>query len=166
MNRLSTSWSRRAVWAAVGTAMASSAVWAQAPQHPPMQQGMMSERAPHCPQRHEQMQAQHLERMKNLLQLQPEQQAAWEAYAASMHRQPGHMALAAKTDWDAMNTLQRLDAQAQMRQQHHADAEQRDQATRTFYNSLNAAQQKAFDSLPHAGAGAGHRKMHMHGPHC
>ncbi len=56
-----------------------------------------------------------------------------------------------------MNTLQRLDAKAQMRQQHHGHGEQRDQATRTFYNSLNAAQQKAFDSLPTAG----HRKMHM-----
>ncbi len=167
MNRLTTSLSRWAAWAAVGSAMASTAVWAEAPAPTPspMQHGRMTERAQDGQQRHENRQAQHLERMKNLLQLQPEQQAAWQAYVTSVHSHPRHMALVAKTDWQAMNTLQRLDAQAQMRQQHHADAEQRDQATRTFYNSLNAAQQKAFDSLPTAGHRKMHMHMHMHGRH-
>ncbi len=50
-----------------------------------------------------------------------------------------------------MNTLERFDWKAQMRTSHQKHAERRDQATRSFYASLNAQQQKAFDSLPHAG---------------
>lgn len=94
MNRLTTSLSRWAAWAAVGSAMASTAVWAEAPAPTPspMQHGRMTERAQDGQQRHENRQAQHLERMKNLLQLQPEQQAAWQAYVTSVHSHPRHMA--------------------------------------------------------------------------
>ena len=98
--------------------------------------------------RHQEKQQQHWERQKNLLQLQPQQQAQWEAYVAAM--QPLARVAPAKHPKD-MNTLERLDWKAQMRTSHQKHAERRDQATRSFYASLNAQQQKAFDSLPHAG---------------
>ena len=98
--------------------------------------------------RHQEKHQQHWERQKNLLQLQPQQQAQWEAYVAAM--QPPPRVAPAKHPKD-MNTLERLDWKAQMRTSHQKHAERRDQATRSFYASLNAQQQKAFDSLPHAG---------------
>ena len=100
--------------------------------------------------RHQEKHQQHWERQKNLLQLQPQQQAQWEAYVAAM--QPPPRVAPAKHPKD-MNTLERLDWKAQMRTSHQKNAERRDQATRSFYASLNAQQQKAFDSLPHAGRG-------------
>lgn len=105
-------------------------------------------------------QSQRWERTKNLLQLQPKQQADWDAYVAAM--QPPARVAPAKHPQD-MNTLERLDWKAQMRKTQQQNAEQRDQATRKFYTSLSAPQQKAFDSLQHEGRGkmGKHRGMHQ-----
>ena len=100
--------------------------------------------------RHQEKHQQHWERQKNLLQLQPQQQAQWEAYVAAM--QPPPRVAPAKHPKD-MNTLERLDWKAQMRTSHHNHAERLVLATRSFYASLNSQQHKAFDSLPHAGRG-------------
>lgn len=164
MNRITSSISRWAAIAAVGTALVGTSAWAQ--QNDPQAisaaqahraQALATQTTPHAhhaphlqqrQQRHQQMHEQHLTRMKNLLQITPQQQAAWDAYVAAAHSGPQKMTSRPKADWHNMNTLQRLDARAQMRQEHQAAAQQRDQATRTFYNSLSSAQQKAFDSLP------------------
>lgn len=160
MNHITTHLSRWAAVAVIGTAIAAPAAWAQpsAEAVAPAQQASQPEHRPgHPHQRHKaEHSAQRLERMKNLLQLQPEQQAAWDTYVASVHQHSKKMEQAHKADWKNMNTLQRLDAKAQMRKEHLATAEQRDQATRAFYNSLNSTQQKAFDSLPMGGKHRGH----------
>ena len=160
MNHITTHLSRWAAVAVIGTAIAAPAAWAQpsAEAAAPAQQASQPEHRPgHPHQRHKaEHSAQRLERMKNLLQLQPEQQAAWDTYVASVHQHSKKMEQAHKADWKNMNTLQRLDAKAQMRKEHLVTEEQRDQATRTFYNSLNSAQQKAFDSLPMGGKHRGH----------
>lgn len=109
----------------------------------------------------QQKRAQRWERMKNLLQLQPQQQAAWDAYVAAMQTSvPTPPQAGAKHPKD-MTTLERLDWKAQMRKTHQKNAEQREQATRKFYNSLNAQQQKAFDSL-HQDGKRMMRKHHTH----
>lgn len=109
----------------------------------------------------QQRQAQRWERMKNLLQLQPQQQAAWDAYVAAMQPPvPTPPQADAKHPKD-MTTLERLDWKAQMRKTHQKNADQRDQATRKFYTSLNPQQQKAFDSL-HQDGKRMMRKHHAH----
>ncbi len=109
----------------------------------------------------QQKQAQRWERMKNLLQLQPQQQAAWDAYVAAMQPPVPTPPQAGTKHPKDMTTLERLDWKAQMRKTHQKNADQRDQATRKFYTSLNAQQQKAFDSLHQDGK----RMMRKHYAH-
>ena len=107
----------------------------------------------------EQHQAMRLDRMKSLLQIQPEQEKNWQAYTQALQsiEKPQHQRPAA----DA-NTLTRLDWQKQQRQAHTAAAEKRDAATRQLYNSLNANQQKAMDQL-HTGHGRKGKARHHRG---
>ena len=102
----------------------------------------------HAP-RHADFAKQHaarLERTKTLLQLQPQQQAAWDKYVAATTPQP-RTSPQPRPDLGALDTLQRLDLQQRLRQERNAQAEQREAATRSFYSSLNPQQQKAFDAL-------------------
>ena len=114
-----------------------------------------------------QVHAQRNERLQTLLQLQPSQQAAWEQYLKATTPTPrAHAAGAAgaRTDWRQLTTPQRLDQAQKLRKERNAHMEQREQATRNFYNSLNASQQKAFDTLTVPRAGhhqAGHRGHRM-----
>lgn len=147
-------------WLAVAacSGMMAGAVLAQeasAPTPPPATNAPMQAHGPRAPQdmQHRMQQhraekgTQHWERMKNILQLQPKQQADWDAYVAAMQPQkPQARPELAKHPKD-MTTLERLDWKAQMRKTHQQNAEQRDQATRKFYRSLSAQQQKAFDSM-------------------
>ncbi|MDH1764124.1 Spy/CpxP family protein refolding chaperone [Comamonas aquatica] len=125
--------------------------------------------APDFAKRH----AERTERMKTLLQLQPNQQAAWDKYVQATTPQP-RPAADERPDLRKLTTPERLDLAQKMRKEHTAHAEQRDQATRSFYNSLNASQQKAFDELTahrpgkfHRGGQGermGHQPGHPHGP--
>ena len=122
-------------------AMAQEAPQPSAPTYAAQQHNRQQQDKTHYLQ---QKQTQRWERMKNLLQLQPQQQAAWDTYVAAM--QPAARPQAQKHPKD-MTTLERLEWKSQMRKTYQQNAEQRDQATRKFYTSLNAQQQKAFDSL-------------------
>ncbi|MBD9403015.1 Spy/CpxP family protein refolding chaperone [Comamonas sp. CMM02] len=119
--------------------------------------------------------AERTERMKTLLQIQPNQQAAWDKYAKAITPEPRTKAHGERADLRKLTTPERLDLAQKLRKERSAKAEQRDQATRSFYSSLNPSQQKAFDELTarhpgkhHAGSGAkrmdGKRGHHGHGP--
>lgn len=117
----------------------------------------------------QQRQADRLEHMKTLLQLQPQQQAAWERYTQAIQITPRDATPAPAAAKHPIGTLERLDHAKQLRQKRTTAAEQRDQATRTFYASLNASQQKAFDTLhsrkgPRNGKKFGHHSHQQH-PH-
>lgn len=132
-----------------------------APQHGPRAQPV------DAAQRH----AQRSEQLKTILQLQPSQQAAWNAYVQATT--PGHpaQARAERPDLRTMTTPERLDLAKKLRTERTAKAEQREQATRSFYASLNASQQKAFDAVSvqrhgrHAAGGHKHRMGHAQGHH-
>lgn len=115
-------------------------------------------------------QADRTERMKTLLQIQPNQQAAWDQYAKAITPQPRAKTAGERPDLRKLTTPERLDLAQQLRKERTAKAEQRDQATRTFYTSLSASQQKAFDELTaqrHGPRKAGHgqRAGNHHGKH-
>ncbi|MFN4004169.1 MAG: Spy/CpxP family protein refolding chaperone [Hylemonella sp.] len=82
--------------------------------------------------------------LKAKLQLSPEQEQAWTRYLEALKPQqpptrPDPQELARLT------TPERLDRLRALRQQREAEMERRDEATRAFYATLNADQQKAFD---------------------
>lgn len=109
------------------------------------------------------------ERLKTILQLQPNQQAAWAQYVQATT--PAHRARAAgeRPDLRKLTTPERLDLAQNLRKERTAQAEQREQATRSFYASLSTSQQKAFDTLtvrhagPHKAGGGAHRMGQRHG---
>jgi hypothetical protein len=83
------------------------------------------------------------EHLKNLLQLRPNQEAALTAYLASQRMdRDGMMKMAG--DGPPKTTPERL---ARM-EQHLAQQKTRLDATRRFYDQLDASQKKAFDELP------------------
>lgn len=82
------------------------------------------------------------------LQLRPEQEASWNAFLA--RTQPQAQARAAhpapREDWSKLTTPQRLDRMQALKAQRDAAMVQRVDAIKSFYGSLDAEQQKVFDS--------------------
>lgn len=87
------------------------------------------------------------EHLKTILQLQPQQQAAWDQYVKAITPVPRAHAPGERAELRNLTTPQRLDLKQKLRKERMAQVEQREQATRTFYSSLTASQQKAFDTL-------------------
>lgn len=157
-----------AVAAAALTGVFTASAWAQA--EPQLPAAPVTAAAGHPGHRGQpadfaKFHAERNERLKTILQLQPQQEAAWEQYVKATTPAP-------RADLRKLTTPERLDLAQKMRAERTAKAEQRDKATRTFYRSLNPSQQKAFDVLNvhavgkhHAGHGQrmGH-PGHRHGP--
>lgn len=101
--------------------------------------------------------AERTERLKNLLQLQPSQQAAFDKYVKAITPESRDKAKADRPDLSKLSTPERLDLAQKLRKERTAQAEQREAATRSFYSSLNSSQQKAFDE--HAPRGPGQHKQ-------
>ncbi|MDE2615406.1 MAG: Spy/CpxP family protein refolding chaperone [Burkholderiales bacterium] len=94
--------------------------------------------------------------LKAKLKLSAEQESNWNAFLAAM-KPPTHASMPKREDMAKLSTPERLDKMNEMRKQRDAAFEQRDAATRTFYNSLNAEQKKVFDENT--------ARLHHHGPH-
>lgn len=113
------------------------------------------------------MHAKHMERVKPLLQLTAAQEGAWQKYVDATRPAPRNAQQ--RHDREALSKLttpQRIEKAQSLRKERNAAAEQRENATKTFYAGLNPAQQKAFDvALPLRGHGKGgmHKAGHRHG---
>ena len=89
--------------------------------------------------------AQRMDHLKTVLQI---QQAAWDKYVKAITPEPRAKAdRQQRPDLRKLSTPERLDLAQQLRKERNAKAEQREQATRSFYASLNPSQQKAFDAI-------------------
>ncbi|WP_370680387.1 Spy/CpxP family protein refolding chaperone [Comamonas sp. GB3 AK4-5] len=150
------------VWAQSNTAPTTAAATATAPAAPHMgaqrgQRHAMDRTAMH---------AQHMERLKALLQLSNTQEASWKQFVDGTQpaeRQGKHMDREA---WSKLTTPQRIEQMQTLRKERNAAAERRESATKTFYASLNPPQQKAFDAaMPMHGQRMhkGHGGAHGHG---
>jgi hypothetical protein len=99
----------------------------------------------------ERMKAGHERRLQELkvkLQLSADQEPAWTAFASAMRAEPPH----SRPDWTqlaGLPTPERIERMKVLRVQRQAQAnarmDQRAQATRGFYDSLQAQQKKVFD---------------------
>lgn len=151
---------------AIAAVIASSALWAQAqtpPAQAPMQGYGMGHHGRMDPTRIHDRMAARLAALKAKLTLNAAQEAAWNDYMAAMQPPPdGMMAKKSRDErrrmfeeYRAMTTPQRLDKMAAMKAEHDAQMNRRHQATRNFYDTLNAAQQKVFDANTMMGAAQG-----------
>ena len=113
------------------------------------------------------MHAQHMERVKPLLQLTAAQEGAWKKYVEATRPAERKGPRMDREAWSKLTTPQRIEQAQTLRKERNAVAEQRENATKTFYASLNPAQQKAFDvAMPLRGHGKGpgmHRGGHRPG---
>ena len=85
--------------------------------------------------------------LKARLKLTPAQEGAWTTLLAA-HKMPADM-MAKRPDpaaLEKLSTPDRLDRMKALRSQHMAAMDQRDEATKTFYATLTAEQQKVFDA--------------------
>lgn len=114
------------------------------------------------PAKMEAMAAKRAAELKAQLKLTPEQEPAWNSFVAAM--KPDAKAMPqrpAREELDKLTTPERIDKMRALRDQQHKDMlaamDKRDQATKTFYATLNAEQKKTFDAQ-HLRMGHGHQR--------
>ena len=111
---------------------------AMRPGHP----GMMQEQhRAHMQQRRAQREA----RLKQILQITPAQDSAWNAWTAA--RRPADMQRPNPGELAQLPTPERIDRMRALRTARSAEMDRRSDATKVFYAALNPSQQKAFDAL-------------------
>lgn len=101
------------------------------------------------------------------LKLTPEQEPAWNAFIARTQPQGRPARQGSREDWSKLTTPQRLDKMQALKVERDAAMTKRVDAIKSFYASLNADQQKVFDSkhmsgFQRAGMHRGHGKHHLH----
>lgn len=146
---------RKLVLAAAVAGLATAAQ-AQAPAHPP---GAHAAPSAEIKARHEAMRKQHMEDLKTVLRLRPDQEAALAAFAAA--HEPRTMERRMPEGDGAMTTPQRLDAMAKHEAEMRAEHERMRAALSKFYAALSPDQQKVFDALHRLQGGHGGRMMMM-----
>lgn len=140
---------------------------AQAPAAPGSQPPGMHMHDPARMQQHmQERQAKRMDRLKKILQVTPQQEGAFSAWANAMKpaARPPHN----RDEFARMTTPQRIDALKQSRAARISEQDRRGDATKTFYGQLSAPQQKAFDEISmkflsrggKGGHGGGHGGMH------
>ena len=122
--------------------------------HAEMQERMQS----HMAERH----ADHMNRLKVLLQITPAQEAAFKAFAARTEPTAPKAAVPGE-DWSQLTTPLRLDKMQAQHDARHAEMARRIEATRSFYAQLTPAQQKSFDTLDPGFHRAGMKGERRHG---
>lgn len=138
------------------------------PPAPPRHDGPPAEARAEMKAMHEAMMKQHLEDLKTVLRLRPDQEAALQAFVAAHH--PPDMdkrEMRLPEGRPPMSTPERLDEMAKHDAERTAERQKAAQALKTFYAALSPEQQKVFDALqrlqgPHGGPGGRH--MMMMGP--
>lgn len=121
--------------------------------------------------RMQEVHARHLATLKTRLQLTADQEGAWTTFATAMQPPTPMIADHAqfRAEMEKLTTPQRIDKMQALKAQRDAQMAKRADAVKTFYATLNPAQQKVFDleSLQHHGrrgpGGAGGMGMGMMG---
>ena len=103
----------------------------------------------------------HLDELKRKLRISATQETAWASFAAAM-KPPSTlpMAMPDRAQLDKLTTPERIDKMRELRTQHQAAMQpwmdQRDEAIKTLYATLDTTQKKTFDTE--------HAHMMRHGP--
>ena len=147
---------RALVGLAAGAILLCGAAVAVAQDHPQPPPGAAGENWHEHMLKH--MQA-HIKALHDMLQIRPDQEAAFQTFIASMKPQEGaeHADMAHEHDEMAqLTTPQRLDRMQARMAEHQKAFERHAAAVKTFYAALSPEQQRAFDAM---------EAMHHHGGH-
>lgn len=150
---------RRSILALVPVIALSSRALAQAPGQPP---GPHHAPSAEMDQMRDAMMKQHVEDLKTVLRLRPDQEPALQAFVAA-HHPPHKEGMGGPGEAhapEALTTPQRLDRMARRDADRAARHAQRREALSKFYAALTPDQQKVFDALMRL-QGPGHRGRHM-----
>jgi hypothetical protein len=132
---------------AVGLAVLTLSAAAQTP--PPFAPGPGATMTPGQPgmmqQYRQQRRAEREAALKQILQITPAQEGAWNTWIAS--RQPSARPRPNPAEWTGLTTPERIDRMRQLRAARIAEMDRRGDATKAFYAALTQPQQKAFDAL-------------------
>jgi len=148
----------------------SSASFAQAPPPPPgAMMGQPDAGRDHWADRmHEDAEAK-ARALHDILNVRPDQDAAFQAMVASMGPEGHHgMGMDMRHDHDDMDHLttpQRLDRMSAKMAERQAEFQRHAEAVRAFYAVLSPDQQRAFDALTGLIMEGHHHGMGGHGPH-
>ena len=120
-----------------------------------------------------QMAERHAQRLRDTLQLRPDQEPALRALIAALQPPPGgrERMRREREDGARLSTPERLDRMQARMAEHQARFRQHAEALKRFYGQLSPPQQRAFDAMPmmgmHRGGGMGHgrRGGPGRGPH-
>lgn len=107
--------------------------------------GPASDVRPHLQERMQERIHQREADLKAKLKLTPEQDGAWAAFATAM-KPPATIRRPDRAAMDRLSTPERLDKMRELRKQRDAEMDKREDATRTFYATLNPEQKKIFDA--------------------
>ena len=117
-----------------------------APKGPPTTHERHERMGRHDPAKMQAFQAKRQAALKEKLKITPAQEAAWTSFTAGTQMQPHAGPRPNRGDFEKLTTPQRIDKMREMRTQHAAAADKRDEAVKTFYAALSAEQQKTFDA--------------------
>jgi periplasmic protein CpxP/Spy len=137
-------------------AIVAPATAAPGPGQHPMMQGHMA----HMQQRAAQREA----ALKQILQIAPAQEGAWNTWIAS-RRPSANMPRPQRGEFAQLSTPERIDRMRSLRAARIAEMDRRADATKTFYAALTPAQQKSFDALTASRGWGGHRMGGGEGRH-
>lgn len=140
------------------TLLVTAAVAQPAPAH-----GPRGERSAEMKAHHEAMKKQHLEDLKTVLRLRPDQESALAAFTAAHEPRRFGRRLPAP---GSQTTPQRLDEMAKVEAEMAAHHKASREALAKFYAALSPDQQKVFDALHRLkghGGGHGGRRAMLHG---
>lgn len=139
----------------VASSLAAFALGAAAQMPPPVDDhaGMsqMHHGRPMSPERMEARLNQHLSELKQKLHITASQEPAWTTFAAAM-KPPSKLfaAMPERAEMEKLTTPERIDKMKQIRIQHQEAAkpymDQRDEAIKNLYATLDAPQKKTFDA--------------------
>ena len=122
-------------------------------------------------QRFEKALADRQSRLKDSLQLRPDQETAWKDFLGQTQPKPRAASERPNREqWAQLNTPQRLDKLEALKAERDAQLKQRNDGIRRFYAQLSPSQQKAFDAQRGMGVGLqqaahpGHKGPMGHGP--
>jgi hypothetical protein len=103
----------------------------------------------------------HAKALHAILNLRPDQEAAFQAFQAAMTPQPGerHQPME-RGGMETMTTPQRLDRMADRMARREAEFRRRADAIKAFYAVLSPDQQRAFDAMPMMMGGHRHGMGH------
>lgn len=114
---------------------------------------------------HERIQArmaQHQARLKETLQITPDQEGVWNAWSAAM-QPPANWKRPDRAEFERLTTPERIDRMRTMRNERIGMIDRRAEATKTFYASLNPIQKRVFDlETARRGHGGGRHGGHGH----